>query len=54
MRISLTFVNSLLLKWFGNLVTLKWWDDTWLNEGFATYATYLGANHAEPDWGLVS
>jgi aminopeptidase N len=34
-------------------VTLKWWDDLWLNEGFASYMEYKGVNHAHPDWQMV-
>lgn len=35
-----TILHELCHMWFGNYVTLKWWDDLWLNESFATYFSY--------------
>uniref|UniRef100_A0A671V2U9 Aminopeptidase n=1 Tax=Sparus aurata TaxID=8175 RepID=A0A671V2U9_SPAAU len=51
--ISIIYVKlKCIWKWFGNLVTLRWWNDLWLNEGFASYVEYLGADEAEPDWNV--
>ncbi len=37
-------------QWFGNLVTMKWWDDLWLNESFATFMAYKVVDSVFPQW----
>nr|XP_054766252.1 aminopeptidase N-like [Lytechinus pictus] len=50
-RVAEVVSHELAHMWFGNLVTCVWWDDLWLNEGFATYVEgSIGVNHAEPSW----
>uniref|UniRef100_A0A671Y3W1 Aminopeptidase n=1 Tax=Sparus aurata TaxID=8175 RepID=A0A671Y3W1_SPAAU len=49
-RVTTVISHELAHMWFGNLVTLQWWNDLWLNEGFASYVEYLGADYAEPTW----
>uniref|UniRef100_A0A8C3AQD7 Aminopeptidase n=1 Tax=Cyclopterus lumpus TaxID=8103 RepID=A0A8C3AQD7_CYCLU len=50
--VAIVISHELAHMWFGNLVTTRWWNDLWLNEGFATYVSYLGANFAEPTWNM--
>ncbi|XP_030856224.1 aminopeptidase N isoform X2 [Strongylocentrotus purpuratus] len=51
-RVAVVVSHELAHQWFGNLVTPVWWDDLWLNEGFASYVEYLGVDYTEPDWGM--
>ncbi|HEY1956576.1 MAG TPA: M1 family metallopeptidase [Polyangiaceae bacterium] len=43
--------HELAHQWFGDLVTMKWWDDLWLNEGFATWTTYKIVDAYAPELG---
>ena len=42
--------HELTHQWFGNLVTMKWWNDLWLNESFATWMSYLAVHELFPEW----
>lgn len=49
-RIAYVVAHELAHQWFGNLVTMDWWDELWLNEGFATWAGWLATDHLHPEW----
>lgn len=50
--IATVITHELSHQWFGNLVTMKWWNNLWLNESFATLMEYIAVDALHPEWDI--
>ncbi|MDD9138631.1 M1 family metallopeptidase [Fructobacillus sp. CRL 2054] len=48
--VATVIAHELAHQWFGDLVTMKWWDELWLNESFANMMEFVAIDAIEPDW----
>lgn len=48
--VATVITHELAHQWFGDLVTMNWWDDLWLNESFANMMEYLSVDAIHPEW----
>lgn len=52
-RVATVVAHEVSHQWFGNLVTMDWWQDLWLNEGFASFMEYIGAAKHQSSWQIM-
>ncbi len=52
-RIAEVVAHEIAHQWFGDLVTMRWWDDMWLNESFATFMAYKAVEDVFPEWKIM-
>ncbi|MGI4756709.1 MAG: M1 family metallopeptidase, partial [Janthinobacterium lividum] len=50
--VAVDVAHEMAHQWFGDLVTMQWWDNLWLNEGFATWMEFKAVDEWQPTWGL--
>ena len=51
-NVANTIAHEMAHQWFGDLVTMQWWNDIWLNEGFATWMAWKPLEQWKPEWNI--
>jgi aminopeptidase N/puromycin-sensitive aminopeptidase len=51
-QVAIVVAHEMAHQWFGDLVTMQWWDNIWLNEGFATWMENKAVGKMHPEWNI--